>query len=133
MASTNFQKNFIQDYNFGGVSYTPPANYYLGMSSTSISVNGSNVTEPTSGSYARVLIPNTKGYWTYSSSGCVVNSGPVTFVQSSGSWATMVDIALFDSLTSGSVRYYTTLPSPITVAVNTTVSFSASSINISQT
>jgi len=133
MSSTNFQKNLVQDFNFGGISYTPPANLYLGLSTTTISVNGSSVTEPTSGSYARTLIPNTKGYLTYSSSGCVVNSGPVVFPTSSGSWGTIVDIALFDALTSGSVRYYTTLSSPMVVGINTTITFSASSITISQT
>lgn len=130
MASTVFQKNLINDFLFGAVSITPPSNYYLGLSTTSASLIG--ITEPSTGGYARVQIPNTKSYFTYSTSGCLVNSGSIAFAQSSGSWGTVVDAVLFDALTSGSARFTTVLPSPIVVQANTTISFSASQITFSQ-
>jgi hypothetical protein len=131
MSSTNFAKNKILDFNFGGTSYTPPANYYMLLSTTTISVNGSNVSEPVGVGYARVLIPNTKSYFTNSSSGCLVNSGSIAFPESSGSWGTIVDIGLADALTSGSIWHYTTLPVPKIVQDTSVISFSASSISFS--
>ena len=132
MSSTNFAKNKSQDFIFGAISFTPPGNYYLGLSTSTISSSGSNATEPSGANYARVALPNTKSTFTYSSSGCLVNNALVSFPQSSGSWGTIINIGLWDSLTSGSIYYYTTLNPAIVIQANTTVTFSASAITISQ-
>jgi hypothetical protein len=132
MPYTQYARNKIQDFMFGGVTFSAVGTYYLGMSLTPISSSGSNCTEPVGSGYARVAIPNTKSYFTYSSSGCLVNSGSIAFPISSGSWGTIVDLALFDASTSGSVWVYTTAPSPIVVQTNTTVSFSASGLTFAQ-
>jgi hypothetical protein len=132
MAYTNYAKNKIQDHMLGGVSFTPPANYYLALSTTTISSSGSNMTEPVGAAYARVQIPNTKSYFSYSSSGCIINSTSLVFVETSGSWGTITDVALSDSLTSGSVWMYTTLTVPKIIQSDTIISFSASAITFSQ-
>jgi len=132
MSSTNFSKNYTQDFLFGATSFSPPANYYIALSTTSISSSGSNMTEPTAAGYARVIIPNTKSYFTQSVSGCLVNSGSIVFPISTGSWGTIVDVALCDGLTSGSVWYFTTLLVPKVIQDSTVVSFSASAITVSQ-
>lgn len=132
MPLTTWAKNKTQDLLFGSVSYTPPATYYLGASLTTTSSTGSNITEPVGNGYARVAIPNTKSYFTYSSSGCIVNSGSISFPTSTGAWGTLVDLVLFDSLTSGSAWVYTTMSVPISVVSNTTVSFSASGLTFVQ-
>jgi hypothetical protein len=132
MAYTNYAKNKLQDLMLGGVSFTPPTNYYLALSTTNISSSGSNVSEPVGAGYARVQIPNTKSYFSYSTSGCITNSTSLVFAETSGSWGTITDIALTDSLTSGSVWMYTTLTTPKIVQSDTIISFSASSITFSQ-
>jgi len=132
MSSTNFAKNYAQNFLFGGVSFTPPANYYIALSTTSISSSGSNLSEPSGAGYARVQIPNTKSYFTNAVNGALVNSGSIVYGSSSGSWGTIVDIALCDALTSGSVWYYTTLTTPKVVQDSTIISFSASAITITQ-
>jgi hypothetical protein len=132
MSYTNYAKNKIQDLMFGGISFTPPSNYYLALSTTNISVSGSNISEPVGAAYARIQLPNTKSYFTNSTSGCLNNNTNIAYVESSGSWGTIVDIALMDSLTSGSAWGYATLTSPIIVQINTAITFSASSITFSQ-
>lgn len=132
MASTNWAKNKIQDYQFGGVSFSPPSNYYIALSTTTVSSTGSNVSEPSGASYARVQVPNTKSYFTYSSGGCLVNSASIVFPVSTGSWGTVVDIVFMDASSSGSAWYYTSLPVPKIIQDATTISFSASAITISQ-
>jgi len=132
MSLTNYGRNKANDYMFGGISFTPPSNFYLALSTTNVSVSGSNCSEPVGAGYARVLLPNTKSYLTYSSSGSIVNSGAITWPVSSGSWGTILDVAFYDNAVSGSIWAFTSLPSPYIVQNSTTVSFSASAINISQ-
>ena len=133
MTATNFAKNQVLDYEFGSISYTPPTNYYLGLSTTTISTSGSNQTEPAGASYARVQLPNDKSHFTYASSGCLVNSASIVFPTASGSWGTITYAFLADDLTSGSIWHYTALPSSKVVQTNTTISFSASAIAFYET
>lgn len=132
MSSTNFARNKSQDLIFGGTSFTPPTNYYICLSTTAVSSSGSNLSEPSGAGYARVQIPNTKSYFTNSVNGTLVNSGSIVFPISTGSWGTIVDIALADAATSGSVWYYTSLTTPKVVQDSTIISFAASAITITQ-
>ena len=134
MTATNFARNKILDYNFGSVTYSVPAVLYAGLSTTSISTSGSNSSEPLgSTGYARVPITNDKSKFSYASSGCLVVSGSLAFPVSSGSQGIVVDFALWDALTSGSIWYFTTLASPRVVDTLTELFFSASAITISVT
>jgi len=133
MSKTNWARNQVQDYLFGGVSFTPPATLYLGLSTTTPSVTGSNITEPSGAGYARVAITNNKSNFSYSTSGCVLNTGSIVFPESSGSWGTILSVVLFDASTSGSAWDYTTLTTPKVVQDTTIISFSASAVSFSMT
>lgn len=133
MSVTYYASNQILDYNFGKVSYSAPNSFFVGLSTTAISTSGSNATEPVGASYARVEVVNNKSNFAYASNGCLINVGNITFPESSGSWGTILDVALWDTLTSGSIWYYTTLSSPKIVQTTTTVSFSSSALAISIT
>jgi hypothetical protein len=128
MTATNFARNAILDEVFGDVDATIPNSYFLGLSTTGISVSGSNATEPSGASYARVEISNDKTSFRYSSSGCILNAIAIAFAESSGSWGTCTTALLADDLTSGSIWFYQTLPSSIIVQNNTVVSFAASAL-----
>jgi len=131
MSLTNFARNKILDKNFGGVAYTEPSSFFVGLSTTQISTTGSNATEPSGAGYARVEIPNDKSSFSYAASGCVVNNNVVNFVISSGSWGTIVNAGLWDNLTSGSLWYFTSL-SPVKVVQDATIiSISTSALAIS--
>ena len=132
MSATNWARNQMLDGAFGGQTFTAPTNYYIGLSTTSISTSGSNATEPVGASYARVQIPNSKSYFSWAISGSLINITDIAFAESSGSWGTITDIGLWSASTSGSIWYYTTLAVPKVVQDTTIVSFSASSITISQ-
>jgi hypothetical protein len=133
MSLTNYARNKMNDHLFGGISFTPPTNFWMALSTTNISVSGSNVSEPVGAGYARVLIPNDKSHFSYSTSGCLTVSGSTVYAISSGSFGTVLDIAFFDALSSGSAWMFSSLPSPYIVQNNTVVSFDANTINISQT
>lgn len=133
MAATNYARDKMLDYNFGSVAYSVPASFYLGLSTTTINAGGSTATEPVGAAYARVPITNDKTSWTYSSSGCLLNSTSLSFVESSGSWGTITYLFLSDALTSGSIWFYQLLPTSKIVQANTAATFSASSIAMSFT
>ena len=136
MSITNYASGSMMNLSFGAVSYTPPANYYLGLSTTTVSSSGSNSTEPTGGKgYARVEIANNKSNFTYFSSGCIILSASATFPESTSSWGTVTDIFLADTSGSGTgnIWFYQALTTPKAVADYTTVSFAGSAISFSMT
>jgi hypothetical protein len=134
MSVTTFVANKLMDYSFGAVAYSQPATYYMGLSTTTITNAGGNVTEPVGSNYARIAVVNNKTLFNYSTSGCVLNVSDLSFPQSgSVAWGTITDVALFDALTSGSVWYYTPLAVPRIVQTLSTITFSASAIVLSMT
>ena len=141
MSVTNYAINKMLDYDFGSVSYTPPTIYYVGLSTTtsaasSIAISGSLMTEPSSGSYARVALGNNdKTNFTVASSGSLSIKTDINFVESSGSWGTITNIGLWDSITTGSgnLWFFQALLTPKIIQVNTTATFSASAVTFSIT
>lgn len=133
MSQTYFAGNKILDYNLGATSYTPPATYYLGLSTTTIAVDGTGATEPSGGAYARVAITNNKSNFAVAALSSLTNATAITFVESTLSWGTITYIFLADALTSGNIYYYEALSMPKTVQSATTVYFSIGSLTFNMT
>lgn len=135
MPATTYAINKSLDKDFGATDYTPPATYYLGLSTTAIDSTGSTVTEPTDPSYARVAITNNKSKWSTAASGSVVSLTTASFVQSSQAWGTIISAFLSSASvsTSGSIWFYYTLNPSIPVVANTTVTFSAGTLTATRT
>lgn len=132
MSISNYAANLHLNNDFGAVSYSPPATWYVALSTVTVTASGS-YTEPTSGSYARVAVTNNKTNFSTSTGSTLTNLVAVTFPESSGSWGTATDIMFLDASASGNLWYFETLPVPKIIQSETTVSFSASAINISTT
>lgn len=129
MSISTYAANAHLDYDFGKTSYTAPATWYITLSTVTVTASGS-YTEPTSGSYARVAVTNNKTNFSTASGSTITNLVAITFPESSGSWGTITDIAFLDASASGNLWYFQPLPYPKAVESDTTVSFSASSINV---
>jgi hypothetical protein len=54
-------------YEFGNVPFSPVTTYYVGLSTTPITINESGIvvgcTEPINAGYARIAVPNNSTYW----------------------------------------------------------------------
>jgi len=135
MAITIYASNKWLDKGFGATNYTPPGTMYLGLSTTTISASGTNSTEPGSGSYVRKSVTNDKNEFSTAAGGALTNKNDIEFQESSGSWGTITDVAFWDHAESGSgnVWYFQQLSSSKVVQAQTTVTFSASSLNITMT
>lgn len=129
---TYYSSNRIIDYNFGATSYsgTLPATYYVGLSTSTINIDGSGATEPAGGAYARIAFTNNKSNWSTSSNGVLSNAAAVTFVESSASWGTITYVFLADAVTAGNIWFYDVLSPSRAVATLTTVIFSIGAITV---
>ena len=130
MSVTYFSSNKVLDFNFGVVSYTPPATHYFALSTTSPNIDSTGFTEPSSGAYARVALANNKTNWTTAASGVLTNASAVTFAESTASWGTILAVGMFDALTSGNLLWYDVLSPSRVVASATTVLFAIGSITV---
>lgn len=120
---TIFAGNGILDQLFGATAISVPGTYYLGLSTTTISQNGTGATEPSGYAYARVGIPNTKSYFTVASDLSLSNSQQISFTESTGSWGTITHVFLSSDLTGGTMWFYAALSTPKVVQAYTTVTF----------
>jgi len=71
---TDFLENELLDHVFGNAAYTSPATLYIGLSTSTITDAGGNVTEPVGGSYARVPVTNNATNFPASIS-CIFDTG----------------------------------------------------------
>ena len=113
MAFTQYLSKKVLDHTFGKATFTAPTNIFVGLSSTLPAADGSNITEPTGGNYARVSTAATD--WTtasLASPSLISNGNAVTFGQASADWLTGANIGyafLADAITSGNVLAVCTL------------------------
>lgn len=85
---------------------------------------------PNSGSYARQTLDPDDANWSSISSGATHNLADITFPTASGSWGTIVAIAITDSATydAGNMLFYGTLSVSKTVTSGDTFTISATDL-----
>lgn len=93
----------LLDLYFGNQALTPPATLYWGLMTVKPTAgDGTGGTEVTGGAYARVSKTNNNTQWPATSSGGVKANGVrVDFPSASGSWGSVIAIALFTASSGG--------------------------------
>ena len=89
-----------------------PASYWLGLSSTAPAMDGTNVTEPSGGGYARVNIVPFLGEPT---DGVITNTSAVAFTKSTADWGVETHFVIYDAETGGNLLIYNPMNKPRTV------------------
>lgn len=130
MAITTYQANRVNNFLFGATSLTPNATYYIGLSTTAISADGTGISEPSGGGYARIPVTNNKNTFTDSSGGLITNKIQISYNESTTDWGTIRYIFISDASTGGNILYFDQLTNPRNVQLATTLIFSAGSIRI---
>ena len=69
----------------------------LGLSTTTPADDGTNITEPSGGSYAREPITNNDTNFPAASGGAKANGGAVTFTTATADWGVITHWVLYDS------------------------------------
>lgn len=102
---SNYLRNKIQDYLFTGVSFTPPTTYYLALSKTEPQADGTGVTEPSGGNYARIAIAKNGNNFTTSVDGTVKNKVRLITNESTTAWGNCTHYAVYDTPTGGNLLW----------------------------
>lgn len=130
MSFFNYLEDSVLDHVVGKTAYTSPT-VYVGLSSTTPAEDGTSVTEPSTGSYARVS--TAAGDWNAASAGATSNANAVTFAQASADWvsgANLTYLVAYDALTVGNELFYGLLTVAKPVLNGDTASFPAGDIDI---
>lgn len=104
MPRTNYLKQKLLEHQTG-TAFTAPT-LFVGVSTTLPTASGTNVTEPSTGSYARAT---TAGSWGAYSGGAIANNVTISLPSSTAAWASGADIpyvCLFDASSSGNLLYF---------------------------
>ena len=114
MPAAYYLSNKLIDHQLGKTSFTMPT-VYVALSSTTPTLTGTNVTEPSGGSYARVATSGAT--WNAAASGATSNAAAITFPAATADWVAGANLTygvLYDALTVGNCLGYGVL----TVAKN---------------
>ena len=109
---SNYLRNKIQDYLFTGVAFTPPTTYYIALSTTEPQVDGTGVTEPSAGNYARIPIEKNTTNFTTAVSGVVKNKITLIGNESTSAWGNLPYFAVYDTPIGGNVLWGGALVNP---------------------
>lgn len=112
----------------GQLSGGTPATWYVGLSTTVMSDDGTNFTEPVAGAYARVAVTNNITNWpaavTAAGATTKSNGTKITFPNPTGSWGALVAWGMFTASTGGVPEFFNPLDTAITASSgNTPVEF----------
>lgn len=124
---------FGKSSNFGALASAPTI--YVGLSSTTPTESGGNVTEPSTGSYARVA--TAAADWnsaTNADPSVIDNANPIEFPTATADWvggSNLTHFVLFDAASSGNVLASGALDTPKPVLNGDTISFAAGDLEVS--
>jgi hypothetical protein len=126
---------FGKTSNFGSLASAPTI--YVGLSSTAPNEDGTNVTEPSGGSYAR--ISTTSGDWNAATSAdpsVVDNASELTFSQATADWLSgnnLTHAVLYDASSGGNFLGSGALTTAKPVTNGDIAKFAAGELNITLT
>jgi len=105
--------NKILDHLTGKATWTAPVAFYAGLSSTTPTKAGGNVTEPSSGAYARVQI--TAAQFDAAASSATQNNVDKAFPQATADWvagANLTHLVIYDAVSAGNFLGFKALVTP---------------------
>jgi len=122
--------NNMLDMVFSKAANTMPATLYYGLSSTLPTNTGTNVTEPSGGSYARVAVTNNATNFPAASGRAKSNGTVIVFPTATGNWGDMTHFVVYDASTAGNFVGWGALTGTTTINTNTQASFGVGALTI---
>lgn len=115
--------------NFGALASAPTI--YVGLSTSTPTMAGGNITEPAGGAYARVETSTSD--WadaTDADPSVLSNAEIITFPKATASWGTITHFVLYDAATAGNVLGYGALTTSKAIANTDTARFEAGELDV---
>jgi hypothetical protein len=116
--------NLVLDHVAGNADIGTLPVPYIGLSTTKPASDGTNVTEPSSGNYARVACNLSE--WGAASARSIANGAAVPFATANGTWAAGVALGywvLYTAITGGTLIMWGAVTTPPIVTSGMTPSF----------
>jgi hypothetical protein len=130
MTVTSYASNKILNYIFGNSpTLVMPANFYMGVSSTALNIEGIGATEPTGGGYQRLVIPNDKNSFSAAANKTVTFAKEFQFPNSTSPWGDMTHWFISDTPTGENVWWNGKLIHHRNVEISTTLSVIPNAFN----
>jgi hypothetical protein len=124
---SNYWENKVLDHLFGKGAYPPPT-IYAGLSAANPGEDGSGLSEPSGGGYARAQTAASD--WNAASGGLLNNAVPIAFDVATDDWGTLTHFALFDAAAGGNMLAHGVLNQAKTVNSTDTAEFPAGDLNV---
>lgn len=109
MPLTTTLENALLDSYLGAVAYNAPATLYFGLSTTTPAKDGTGVTEPSGGGYARVSVTNNTSNFPAASGGSKANGSTITWPQATASWGDVTYLVVYDASANGNLLEFVSL------------------------
>lgn len=126
----NYLEDEILDHIFSAATWTPPETLYVGLSTSTISDAGENITEPSGNGYARVAVTNNATNWPAASGGAKANGVAIEFPKATGSWGTITDFFISDANSGGNILCYGALTTSQAVSTDNILKFPIGDLDI---
>jgi len=130
MSFSDYTELKVLDHITGKTAFTIPT-VYVGLSSTTPAEDGTNVTEPSGGGYARVT--TSAATWNTAAAGATSNALDITFPTATADWvagANLTYVVAYDAATAGNMLFYGVLGTPKPVLNGDTAKIPAGNLNI---
>ncbi len=118
--NTTYFKTMLIRNIFGNGDPALPSSYFIGLSTTTPTLAGGSVTEPSGNGYSRVQIERNSSSFIYTN-GTASNADNITFPASTGSWGVCTHYVIFSEASGGNLLMYGTLNNARTIEADTTV------------
>lgn len=123
----------LLDHVFGNAAYAAPATLYLALSTADPLDDGSGLTEPAGGSYARLAVANNATNFpaaTGASPATKSNGVQFDFVTATASWGVITHMAIMDAASGGNMLAHASLATSKTIDSGDTVNFKIGELDI---
>jgi hypothetical protein len=125
--------NLVLDLIFSKATNNAAATYYIGLSSTTPTNSGTNVTEPSGGNYARVAVTNNATNFPAASGRAKSNGTTIVFPTATADWvagANLTHFVIYDAASAGTFVGWGALTTPAPVLSGTQASFAAGDLDL---
>lgn len=103
---SDYLESNLLDHVFGASAFAAPGTLYVGLSTTAPNDDGTGVTEPGAGAYARVAVTNNLTNWPAATPGdpsTKSNGTKFTFPTATASWGVITHFVIYDAGAGGNL------------------------------
>jgi hypothetical protein len=128
---TDYSENILIDALFRNSTISRPANWYIGLSSTTPTDAGGNITEPANGYARQPVATGASSAWADPSGGSSTNNtNEIAFPTATGSWGTLTHVVISDAVTAGNWWFWKALDASVAITTDEVFRFQAAALVI---